>query len=159
MEAKINYTIRTMREEDYDRVLALWKSIRGLGLRSIDDSREGIARFIRRNPTTSIVAEADGRIVGTVLCGHDGREGSFYHVCVADSCRKRGIGGAMVTAAMLALRREHINKVTLIAFQSNELGNAFWREEGWSRREDIHSYAFILNGENITRFNGQSGLT
>ena len=56
MEAKINYTIRTMREEDYDRVLALWKSIRGLGLRSIDDSREGIARFIRRNPTTSIVA-------------------------------------------------------------------------------------------------------
>lgn len=152
MEADMNYTIRTMQEEDYDRIFALWESIRGFRLRSIDDSREGVARFIRRNPTTSIVAEMDGRIVGTILCGHDGREGSFYHVCVAARCRKRGIGRAMATAAMLALQKEHINKVTLIAFKSNELGNDFWQEEGWRRREEINSYEFVLNRENIARF-------
>ena len=68
-----NMCIRQMKIEDYDRVYALWKTIRGFGIRSIDDSRAGVERFIRRNPSTSIVAEKDGQIVGSILCGHDGR--------------------------------------------------------------------------------------
>ena len=59
--------------EDYDEVYALWKKIRGFGIRSIDDSREGVERFLKRNPTTSVVAEKDGRIVGSILCGHDSK--------------------------------------------------------------------------------------
>ena len=74
--------IRTMTTEDYDSVYALWKTIRGFGIRSIDDSRQGTERFLRRNPATSVVAELDGKIVGSILCGHDGRTGYFYHVCV-----------------------------------------------------------------------------
>ena len=72
-----NMCIRQMKIEDYDRVYALWKTIRGFGIRSIDDSRAGVERFIRRNPSTSIVAEKDGQIVGSILCGHDGRIGCF----------------------------------------------------------------------------------
>ena len=64
--------IRTMTMEDYDGVYALWTKIRGFGLRSVDDSREGIERFLRRNPATSVVAVEDGRVVGSILCGHDG---------------------------------------------------------------------------------------
>ena len=64
--------IRVMTIEDYDGVYALWKKIRGFGIRSIDDSREGVGRFLKRNPTTSVVAEKDGKIVGSILCGHDG---------------------------------------------------------------------------------------
>lgn len=145
--------IRTMTMEDYDEVHALWMSIKGFGIRSIDDAREGVARFLSRNPSTSVVAVEDGRIVGSILCGHDGRRGCFYHVCVHRDYRQRGIGKAMAVAAMEALRREKINKVSLIAFKSNEVGNSFWKGVGWTFREDLNYYDFTLNEANITAFN------
>ena len=74
--------IRVMTIEDFDQVHALWMSIKGFGIRSVDDSKEGVERFLKRNPTTSVVAEEDGKIVGAILCGHDGRRGCLYHVCV-----------------------------------------------------------------------------
>ena len=92
--------IRTMTMEDYDGVYKLWTKIRGFGLRSVDDSREGVARFLKRNPTTSVVAVEDGEVVGSILCGHDGRRGCLYHVCVDEEYRRRGIGKAMVVKAM-----------------------------------------------------------
>ena len=144
--------IRAMTIEDYDEVYHLWKKIRGFGIRSVDDSREGIARFLRRNPTTSVVAVEDGRIVGSILCGHDGRRGCFYHVCVEEAYRRHGIGKAMVVRAMEALKAEEINKVCLIAFTQNDIGNAFWNRIGWTRRLDLNYYDFTLNEENITKF-------
>ena len=82
--------IRVMTIEDYDEVYALWKKIRGFGIRSIDDSREGVDRFLKRNPATSVVAERDGRIVGSILCGHDGRRGCLYahDICVDEDYRR-----------------------------------------------------------------------
>ena len=77
-------TIRTMTIEDYEGVKALWLSIKGFAIRSLDDSREGVARFLVRNPSSSVVAVEDGQIVGAILCGHDGRRGCLYHVCVAE---------------------------------------------------------------------------
>ena len=111
--------IRTMKIEDYDNVRALWDSIVGFGIRSVDDSYEGVERFLKRNPTTSIVAEEDGKIIGSILCGHDGRRGCFYHVCVENSKRQQGIGNQMAKAAIEALKKEQINKVSLIAFKKN----------------------------------------
>lgn len=148
-----NFTLRVMQIEDYEKIHDLWMSIHGFGIRSIDDSYEGVERFIKRNPTTSVVAEADGRIVGAILCGHDGRRGCFYHVCVHKDYRKRGIGKAMAVFCMKALQEEQINKVSLIAFKSNVVGNAFWKSAGWTFREDLNYYDFTLNEENITAFN------
>lgn len=145
--------IRAMKMEDYEQVYILWRSIRGFGIRSIDDSKEGTEIFLKRNPTTSIVAEKDGEIVGAILCGHDGRTGTFYHVCVREDCRKQGIGKQMAVAAMRALKAEHVNRVSLIAFKSNEVGNRFWQSVGWNLRSDVNYYDFILNEENITSFN------
>ena len=147
--------IRVMTIDDYEEVYHLWKKIRGFGIRSIDDSREGVDRFLKRNPTTSVVAEKDGKIVGSILCGHDGRRGCFYHVCVAEEYRRHGIGKAMVVASMEALRKEQINKVCLIAFTKNDIGNAFWNTIGWTKRLDLNYYDFTLNEENITAFNLQ----
>lgn len=144
--------IRTMKIEDYDKVRFLWDSIKGFGIRSIDDSYDGIERFLKRNPTTSIVAEEDGKIVGSILCGHDGRTGCFYHVCVQEGKRKLGIGNQMAKAAIDALRNEQINKVTLIAFKRNEVGNTFWQELGWNLKEDSNYYELSLNDSNITNF-------
>lgn len=145
--------IRTMTIEDYEEVHALWMKIHGFGIRSIDDSREGIERFLKRNPSTSVVAVEDGKIVGSILCGHDGRRGCLYHVCVDEAYRMRGIGKSMVVMAMEALQAEQINKVSLIAFTKNDIGNAFWKGIGWTRREDLNYYEFTLNEENITAFN------
>ena len=147
--------VRIMTIEDYEGVYALWKKIKGFGIRSIDDSIEGVARFLKRNPTTSVVAEKDGRIVGSILCGHDGRRGCLYHVCVDEDYRRHGIGKRMVVFAMKALKEEKINKVSLIAFTENDIGNAFWNTIGWTERLDLNYYDFTLNEENITAFNGQ----
>ncbi|MCQ2527057.1 MAG: GNAT family N-acetyltransferase [Lachnospiraceae bacterium] len=150
----MNYTVRTMTIEDYDGVRALWMTIHGFAIRSIDDSREGVERFLRRNPTTSTVAVAEnGEIVGAILCGHDGRRGCLYHVCVREDCRRNGIGKDMVVFCMNALRAEGINKVSLIAFSVNDIGNAFWHCIGWTERLDLNYYDFTLNEANIIAFN------
>ena len=147
--------IRTMTIEDFDQVHALWMTIKGFGIRSIDDSKEGVERFLKRNPTTSVVAEIDNKIVGSILCGHDGRRGCLYHVCVDEKYRRHGIGKAMVVYAMQALKKEKINKVSLIAFTVNDIGNAFWNTIEWTERKDLNYYEFVLNEENITAFNEQ----
>ncbi len=146
-------TIRTMTIDDYDGVYALWMTIKGFAIRSIDDSRVGVERFLNRNPTTSVVAIEDGKVVGSILCGHDGRRGCLYQVCVHRDYRMRGIGKAMVVFAMNALKEEQISKVSLIAFTQNDIGNAFWNRIGWTQRLDLNYYDFVLNKENIEAFN------
>ncbi|MDD6057507.1 MAG: GNAT family N-acetyltransferase [Clostridiales bacterium] len=145
--------IRVMTMADYSEVYALWKGIRGFGIRSVDDSREGVERFLKRNPSTSMVAVKEGRIVGAILCGHDGRRGCLYHVCVAEQYRKHGIGQQMVKACLRALQGEQISKVNLIAFQKNEVGNLFWKKMGWCFREEIHYYEYTINKENVITYN------
>lgn len=148
------FTVRTMKAEDYEGLRKIWLAIHGFALRSIDDSREGVERFLKRNPDTSVVAVSkDGSVVGGILCGHDGRRGCLYHVCVREDHRRLGIGKAMVVHCMKALRKERINKVSLIAFTENDIGNAFWNCIGWTRREDLNYYDFTLNEANITAFN------
>lgn len=152
MEEK-QFEIRKMTIEDYDGLYALWMTIKGFGIRSVDDSREGVEIFLKRNPDTSVVAIADGQIVGGILCGHDGRRGCLYHVCVREDYRRLGIGKAMVVYCMNALKAEKINKVSLIAFTKNDVGNAFWNTIGWTKRLDLNYYDFTLNEANITAFN------
>lgn len=145
--------IRAMTLDDYEKVYELWMKIKGFAIRSIDDSKEGVERFLNRNPGISVVAEEDGKIIGAILCGHDGRRGCMYHVCVDPEHRLKGIGKSMVVYAMEALKKEKINKVSLIAFTKNDIGNAFWKEIGWTKREDLNYYDFTLNEENISAFN------
>lgn len=146
--------IRKMTVNDYDALYQLWMGISGFGIRSIDDSREGIERFLKRNPSTSAVAiNDDGQLVGSILCGHDGRTGYFYHVCVREDVRMHGIGKSMAAFCMDALREEQINKVALIAFSENKIGNTFWQDIGWDERTDVNYYEFPLNKHNVTVFN------
>ncbi len=145
--------VRAMSIADYEEVYDLWMSIQGFGIRSMDDSKEGIRVFLKRNPTTSAVDVEDGRIAGAVLCGHDGRRGCLYHVCVSKNYRRQGIGKKMVAFCMEALRKEQISKVCLNAFVINQVGNSFWQKTGWNNRTDLNYYDFNLNEKNITVFN------
>ena len=144
--------IRPMTMEDYEEVFDMWQSISGFGIRSWDDSRAGIEKFIARTPGLSVVALHEGRIVGSILCGHDGRRGCLYHVCVRQEYRMLGIGQDMVVRCKDGLCKEGINKINLIAFKSNAVGNKFWQKLNWKHREDCNYYEENLNPENVTNF-------
>lgn len=129
--------IRNMTIADYDKVYALWMSCKGLGLNSVDDSREGIERYLKRNPQTCFVAEQEGEIVGVIIAGNDGRRGYIYHTTVDPNQRKSGIGKKLVEAALCALRECGITKVALVVFERNETGNGFWERMGFAKRDDL----------------------
>ncbi len=130
-------TIRPMSIDDYDRVWALWMSCKNMGLNDLDDSRAGIGRLLDRNPDTCFVAETDGELAGVILAGQDGRRGYIYHMAVAEACRRRGVGAALVEKCLSALKADSINKVALLVFRCNDAGNAFWEKQGFILREDV----------------------
>ncbi len=129
--------IRVMSIDDYDGVYNLWINTPGMGLNTTDDSREGIAKYLKRNPTTSFVAEHEGTIIGVIMAGHDGRRGYIHHTAVLPTYRNQGIAKKLVDSAMSALDEEGINKVALVAFKKNELGNSFWENRGFTNRDDL----------------------
>ena len=129
--------IRPMRPEDYDAVYALWMSSPNMGFNNLDDSREGIERLLRRNPTTCFVAVEGDALAGVVLSGQDGRRGYIYHMAVGAPWQRRGVGTALLNRTLEAMKAEGINKVALLVFKYNEAGNAFWEEQGFTVREDV----------------------
>lgn len=130
-------TIRVMEIGDYDAVYDMWIHTPGMGLNMTDDSRGGVEKFLRRNPHTCFVAEADRRIAGVILSGHDGRRGYIYHTAVRPEYRRQGIARALVEHAMQALEKEGIQKTALVVFARNEGGNAFWEKLGFTGRDDL----------------------
>ncbi len=131
-------TIAKLDISDYDELYKLWLSESGIGLNPREDSREGIDKYLRRNPNTSFKAIEDGKLIGAIMCGHDGRRGMISHTVVAPEYRHKGVGKALVAAVMDALRKEGIHKAFLVAFAKNESGNAFWESEGFTLREDLN---------------------
>jgi ribosomal protein S18 acetylase RimI-like enzyme len=128
--------LRRFRTADYDSVLALWKRSEGIGLNE-SDTREAIARYLRRNTGMSLVAVRGSRIVAAILCGHDGRRGYLHHLAVSRRWRRGGVGSRLVAACLERLREEGIPKCNLFLFASNRTGRAFWRRIGWSVRRDL----------------------
>ena len=133
----MNIEYRLMNIEDYEQAYDLWL-LCGNGLNNKDDSREGIDKYLKRNPTTSFVAVCEEKVVGVILCGHDGRRGIIQHACVSPEYRRFGIGSKLVDLALGALKAEGINKVLLVAFKKNEGGNKFWESQGFTLREDLN---------------------
>lgn len=130
-------TIRKMTIGDYKRVYDLWMSCKGMGLNNLDDSEEGITKFLARNPDTCFVAENGSIISGVIMVGTDGRRGYIYHTAVHPDFRRQGIAKALVQRAMEELETLGINKVALVAFERNKEGNAFWESQGFTLRTDL----------------------
>lgn len=129
--------IRTMSISDYTDVYNLWLSCKGMGLNNLDDSRNGIEKFLKRNPDTCFVAEIDSKIVGSILTGNDGRRGYIYHTAVSPDYQRQGIGKQLADKAMRSLESIGINKVSLVVFDKNKNGNAFWEKQGFTERNDL----------------------
>lgn len=131
---------------DYDRVIALWQRCDGVSLRDAD-SREGIARYLERNPGLSFIAESEDEIVGTVMAGHDGKRGYIQHLAVSDSNRHQGIGSRLVEVCLQSLKQEGIVKSHVHVLHDNQLGRDFWVKRDWFQRKEIVMYSFI-NSDN-----------
>ena len=144
--------------EDYDGIYSLWNSTEQSrrALNPVDDSREGIGQYLRRNPATCFLAytengrEEDRKIVGVILTGHDGRRAIIHHMCVHPDFRRRGIARTLVRMAEDALRAEGITKVFGLVFKDNGAANAFWEEQGYSLRTNLNYRNKSLN-ENVPR--------
>jgi len=143
-------TVRCFRIEDYDAVIALWRCAEGVGLNE-SDTRRAIAAYLRRNPRFSFVAEQDGRIIGAVLCGHDGRRGYLHHLAVAERHRKRGIGRQLVAVCLAKLRQAGIQKCNLFIFASNAAGMKFWARTGWKLRTELRVMQIRLDNSHRSR--------
>lgn len=133
--------IRPMTLDDYDDVMALMDGTPGVVVRAAD-SPEAIGRYLARNPGLSLVAESDGRPVGCLLCGHDGRRGYLHHVVVAPAYRGQGVGRALVERALDGLAAAGIAKTHIDVFADNSAALAFWRHTGWQLRDDIRRLSF-----------------
>lgn len=132
-----NYTIRPLTPDDYDHVRQLWEGIEGVGLNE-SDSREAILLFLERNPELSlIVTSPSGEIAGAVLCGHDGRRGYLHHLAVAKGERGNGLGAALVDRCLSSLKNIGILKTNIFLFSDNSSGEAFWKHQGWTKRDDL----------------------
>lgn len=128
--------IEEMRIDDYDEVLRLWRASEGVSLQAAD-SREGIERYLARNPGMCFTAREDGRVVGAVLSGHDGRRGYLHHLAVATEARGRGIASELVRRCREALLAEGIDRCHLFLLRSNTEGATFWLNRGWRTRTEI----------------------
>ncbi|HWR44139.1 GNAT family N-acetyltransferase [Sporomusa sp.] len=132
--------IRELMPEDYEAAIALWQKTPGMGL-SDADSQENIVGFLIRNKGMSFVAEFGNELIGTILCGHDGRRGFIYHLAVHNDQRKRGIGRTLVERCLTKLKEAGITKCHLFVMADNGQGMDFWDHIGFHKREDIHIYS------------------
>ena len=145
----MSYTVRKVTISDYDAIFALWNATEQSrrALNPVDDSREGIERYLNRNPNTCFLAEQDGRVIGVILTGHDGRRAIIHHMCVHPDCRRQGIAGHLVSLAEEALQKEGIQKIFGLVFKDNEPANAFWESRGYSLRTNLNYRNKSLNSD------------
>lgn len=129
-------TLRTFQPADHPAALTLWQRTEGMGLGSWDEAGP-IGQFLERNPGLSVVAEADGRMVGAVLCGHDGRRGFLYHLAVDREFRGQGVGRQLVESCLARLRALGLTRCHIVAYQSNAEGRRFWQHLGFRERSEL----------------------
>ena len=132
---KMVYTIRNMSIDDYPLVRGLWDETEGLDIEE-SDSEEAIGIYLKRNQGLCFVACNGDEIIGTILCGHDGRRGILRHLAIRKGYRKSGIARALIDRSLSALKMDEIKKCNLFILDTNVEGRRFWEHMGWSILED-----------------------
>ena len=133
---------RPMTIRDYDEVFAMWQITTKRALSKADE-RDQIERYLLRNAGMSQVAVVDGKIVGTVLAGHDGRRGFIHHMAVLPDYRRRHIGHRLAEKAIEMISRDGIDKTHIFCYQNNETGQNFWKDFGFEKRDDVFVFSYV----------------
>lgn len=133
--------IREMTIEDYEEVYNMWQITTKRALSKADEKPQ-MERYLKHNAGMSQVALIDGKIVGTVLAGHDGRRGFIHHMAVMPDYRRRRIGHALAETAIKKIGEQGIDKTHIFCYRNNETGQSFWRDFGFEKRDDVFVYSF-----------------
>lgn len=117
--------------DDYQAIYELWESAgSGIHLRRSDEPHE-IVKKLQRDPDLFLVAEVEGKIVGSVIGGFDGRRGMMYHMAVSQSYRQRGIGTALMNLLEQRLKEKGCIRYYLLVARDNAQAVRFYQERGW----------------------------
>ncbi len=117
--------------DDYDAAYVLWQSAGpGLGI-GRSDTREEIAKKLQRDPDLFLVAEDDGKLIGTVIGGFDGRRGLIYHLAVDHAHRRRGIGKMLMDEVEKRLKAKGCLRCYLLVKDDAREAIRFYRQLGW----------------------------
>ncbi|MEY9878425.1 ribosomal protein S18 acetylase RimI-like enzyme [Streptacidiphilus sp. MAP12-33] len=124
---------RTARPSDVHDVLAFWKeAAEGT---SISDDVAGVTRLVERDPEALILAEREGRLVGTVIAGWDGWRASLYRLAVHPDHRRQGISRVLLDAAHARFVAAGGRRADAMVLVENETGQAAWAAAGYEREE------------------------
>ena len=145
----MNCEIRLVTIDDYDAIYGLWNATEQSrrALNPVDDSREGIDRYLKRNPNTCFAAVDGDKLIGVILTGHDGRRAIIHHMCVHPDYRRMGIAAKLLHEAEEALKKEGIQKIFGLVFKDNDGANAFWEDRGYSLRTNLNYRNKSLNAD------------
>ena len=126
--------------QDYQQVVALWESMeQGVRVGRSDTLAE-IEKKISRDPDLFLVAETEGKIIGSVIGGYDGRRGMIYHLAVDDSFRNQGVGSLLMDEVESRLRSKGCLKSYLLVAEDNHAVGDFYKKCGWKHMDTVHLY-------------------
>lgn len=117
----------------------------GISLRDAD-SKGATERYLTRNPGLSFLSVEDGHVIGSAMCGHDGRRGYLQHVIVDPAYRRKGIASELVELCLTELAKLGIYKIHIDVFVDNDLASRYWTRQGWQQRKDIFRYSLNRSG-------------
>ena len=147
MSAPLRISVAEMQAHHIGPSLAFWRVTPGIGLSSADDPEE-LSRFLGVNQGLCFVAHSgDSELVGTVLCGHDGRRAYIYHLAVAEQWRRSGVARSLLRKVAIAARDRGVAKIHAMVFTNNPDGRSAWEALGWARRDDLVTYSLVLESE------------
>lgn len=130
---------------DYPAVRALWESMeKGVQLGRSDTPSE-IQKKLSRDPDLFLVAEADGKIVGTVIGGYDGRRGLLYHLAVHKDFRRNGLGSRLLAEVEARLRAKGCLKCYLMVTPDNPEAERFYQKHGWHFMDYVRPFGKELS--------------
>jgi N-acetylglutamate synthase len=132
----MNINFRNMKPRDYSQLIKLWKETPGIGISSSDD-KEKIKIFLKKNNRTCFVAEDEKEIIGTILCGNDGRRGYIYHLVVSENYRNKGIASRLVEYSLEGLKSDNIDKCHLFVYETNKNAIKYYLRKDWKQRKEL----------------------
>jgi ribosomal protein S18 acetylase RimI-like enzyme len=123
--------------KDYANVIELWKNAgEGIQLRRSDEPDE-ILKKIKRDPDLFLVAESQGKLIGAVMGGFDGRRGLMYHLAVQREFRKLGIATQLTEMLEDRLRKKGCIRYYLLVTKNNDEAIRFYKDREWEEMDLI----------------------
>ncbi len=137
-------TIRAARESDAAAVVGLWRALDDV-VRSVTDDVATVGRLLERDPEALLLAEVDGRVVGSLIVGWDGWRGNLYRLVVAHDHRRRGTAAALVAEAERHLRSNGCRRVAAAVVLTEAPAVGFWTDVGYTIGDQVGRYVKTLD--------------